>query len=256
MMRWAFYNPATGPAARQQAAPGRALCKNRGMPKTSLIVVLLLFCAASHNALADGKLYKWVDENGVVHYGDHVPAKHAKARTEVLNAQGVTINVIEAEKTAEDLAEEIRLRGLEEERLAAEAARRAYDRALLDSYESVDDIMATRKRRLDAVDGQIVFTTHHISQIKNRIASIEAEIERVVGNRKNKDGSARRPPKRLVDELATARSSLAEHAENLESHYLDQARIRIKYAEDIERFKVLRGLAEEKVADSPVSGSG
>lgn len=204
--------------------------------------------AAPHSVLADGKMYKWTDEDGVVHYGDHVPAKHVKARAEVLNAQGVTVSVIEAEKTAQDLAEEIRLRGLEEERLAAEAARRAYDRALLDSYESVDDIFATRKRRLDAVDGQIVFTTHHISQTKNRIASIEAEISRVTK-------AKRKVSQQLANELAGARKALEELMENLEAHYLDQARIRIKYAEDIERFKVLRGMAEEKVADGTASDS-
>lgn len=225
-----------------------ALCKNRGMERGFIVLALAVFFAAPHNVQADGKMYKWTDEDGVVHYGDHVPAKHAKARTEVLNAQGVTVNVIEAQKTAEDLAEEIRLRGLEEERLAAEAARRRYDRALLDSYESVDDILATRKRRLDAVDGQIVFTLHHISQMKNRIASIEAEISRVTGGK-------RKVPKRLADELAAARVSLEEHEANLEDHYLDQARIRIKYAEDIERFRVLRGMAEEKVADGTISDS-
>ncbi|NNF52350.1 MAG: DUF4124 domain-containing protein [Gammaproteobacteria bacterium] len=198
--------------------------------------------------MADGKMYKWTDENGVVHYGDHVPAKHVKSRAEVLNSQGVTVSVIEAEKTSEDLAEEIRLRGLEQERLAAEAARRAYDRALLDSYESVDDILATRKRRLDAVDGQIVFTTHHISQMKNRIASIEGEIGRVTGG-------TRKVPKRLADELTRAKNSLQEHMENLEGHYLDQARIRIKYAEDIERFKVLRGLTEEKIVEASAADS-
>ncbi len=232
---------------------GRALCKNRRMRRSISTLILLLCFAAPHNVFADAKMYKWTDEDGVVHYGDHVPARHVKSRAEVLNAQGVTVNVIEAQKTAEDLAEEIRLRNLEQERLAAEAARRSYDRALLDSYASVDDILATRKRRLEAVDGQIIFTTHHIGQIKNRIASIEAEIARVVGPRK--DGTKRKVPKRLADELATAVRALEEHSANLEAHYLDQARIRIKYAEDIERFKVLRGMTAEKTEDQPVTDS-
>lgn len=211
-------------------------------------LIIALGFVAPHSAGAQSKMYKWTDEDGVVHYGDHVPARHVKSRAEVLNSQGVTVNVIEAQKTADDLAEEIRLRGLEEERRAAEAARRAYDRSLIDSYASIDEILATRKRRLDAVDGQIVFTTHHISQMKNRIASLEAEIARLSkGNRK--------APKRLTDELASARKSLEEHEANLEAHYLDQARIRIKYSEDIERYKVLRGVAKDKLEDEPVSDS-
>lgn len=212
------------------------------------MLVVAFLIVAPHSVGAQSKMYKWTDENGVIHYGDHVPAQHVKSRAEVLNSQGVTVDVIAAQKTSKDLAEEIRLRNLEQERLAAESARRAYDRGLLDSYTSIDDILAIRKRRLDAVDGQIIFTTHHIGQMKNRIASIEAEIERATGGN-------RKVPQRLAGELADARTSLEEHKANLEAHYLDQARIRIKYAEDIERFKVLRGMAEEKVAEAKAAAT-
>ncbi len=236
--------------AGQTTAGARHLCKNEGMRPVLLLLVFSLVFAAPHSGAAEGKLYKWTDENGVVHYGDHVPARYAKARTEVLNTQGVTVEVIEAEKTEAQLAEDVRLRRLEEEKLAAEAARRAYDRALIDSYASVDDIRATRKRRLAAVDGQIIFTTHHITQLKNQIASIEAEINRLSERQRKKGIENPTIPKRLTDDLARTNSALAEHEENLEAHYLDQARIRIKYAEDIERYKVLRGLLEEQVAES------
>lgn len=243
MMRWAFYTPIVGPKTRLKAAPALALCKNRSMSQAISFLVVAFLIVAPHSAGAQSKMYKWTDENGVVHYGDHVPASHVKSRAEVLNSQGVTVNVIEGQKTADDLAEEIRLRGLEQERLAAETARRAYDRALIDSYASVDDILATRKRRLDAVDGQIIFTTHHIGRMKNRIVYIEEEILRVTGGK-------RKVPERLADELAGAMALLEEHKANLEAHYLDQARIRIKYAEDIERYKVLRGMAKEKLAEA------
>ena len=207
-----------------------------------------LFFAAMHSSMAQQKLYKWTDENGVTHYGDHVPARYAKSRTEILNTQGVTVGVREAEKTPEQLAEEIRLRRLEQERLAAEAARRAYDRALIDSYASVDDIRDMRKRRLEAIEGQIVFTNGNINRIRNRIASLEAEIERLSERQRKKGVKEPSLPPRLTQELNDARAALEEHQENLEVHYLDQARIRIKYAEDIERYKVLRGLAEETEA--------
>lgn len=211
-------------------------------------LVLPLYFAAAHSSIAQQKLYKWTDENGVTHYGDHVPARYAKSRTEILNTQGVTVGVREAEKTPEQLAEDIRLRRLEQERLAAEAARRAYDRGLIDSYASVDDIRDMRKRRLEAIEGQILFTNGNISRIRNQIASIEAEIERLAERQRKKGVKNPSAPARLTDELAEARAALSEHEENLETHYLDQARIRIKYAEDIERYKVLRGMAEESEA--------
>lgn len=214
------------------------------------IVTCSLMFAAAHTQAADGTTYKWTDENGVVHYGDHVPARYAKQRTEVLNRQGVTVRVHEAEKTPEQLMEEMRLRQLENEKKAAEAARRAYDRALIDSYASVEEILQTRQRRLNAVDGQIIFTTHHLNQLKNQISTIEAEISRLTERQRNKGIKNPSVPKRLTDELEQAVQNHAEYEAILEEQYLDQARIRIKYAEDIERYKMLRGIGEE------FSGSG
>ncbi len=251
MMSWATYTPISGPKGRAEAASGPSLCKNRGMRLVLLGFTLTLIFAAPQTGAAQDKLYKWVDENGVTHYGDHVPPQYAKSRTEVLNAQGVTVGVREAEKTPEQLAEDIRLRQLEEERLAAEAARRAYDRALIDSYASVDDIRDMRKRRLAAVEGQIIFTNGNINRIKNRMASVEAEIQRLSERQRSKGIKNPSIPVRLTKELDDARSALAEYEENLEAYYLDQARIRIKYSEDIERYKVLRGLIDqEQIADS------
>lgn len=224
------------------------MCKNRGMRWLLVSLAAPLLFAAMQSSMAQQKLYKWTDENGVTHYGDHVPARYAKSRTEILNTQGVTVGVREAQKTPEQLAEDIRLRRLEEERLAAEAARRAYDRALIDSYASVNDIRDMRKRRLEAIEGQIVFTNGNISRIRNKIASLEAEVERLSERQRKRGVKNPTIPPHLTQELDAARTALEEHEENLEAHYLDQAKIRIKYAEDIERYKVLRGMAEETQA--------
>lgn len=234
----------------QAAARRPGLCKNRGMRSVvSALAFSLMFAAAQAHA-AEGKTYKWTDESGVVHYGDHVPPRYAKSRTEVLNRQGVTVRVYEGEKTPEELLEEMRLRRLDDEKRAAEAARRAYDRALIDSYASVEEILHTRERRLNAVDGQIIFTTQNIKLLKSQIASLEAEIAQVVARQRTKGVKQPLVPKRFSDELEQSQQALVEHEAILEQQYLDQARIRIKYAEDIERYKLLRGIGEDKSESS------
>lgn len=221
------------------------MCKNYGMRAIGSTLICLMVFAAPQIHSAESRTYKWTDENGVVHYGDHVPPRYAKSRTEVLNRQGVTVGVREAEKTQEQLLEEMRLRRLDDEKRAAEAARRAYDRALIDSYASVDEILQTRQRRLTAVDGQIIFTTQNINQLKAQLATREAEIGKLRERQLKKGVKDPVIPERLSNELQQIKSSLAEHEEMLEQQYLDQARIRIKYAEDIERYKLLQGLGEE-----------
>src|ERR1700761_9663152 len=51
-------------------------------------------------------LYKWVDKDGVTHYGDHVPPEYASQEQHVLNSRGYEINRTEAQKTAEQAAAE------------------------------------------------------------------------------------------------------------------------------------------------------
>jgi len=66
-------------------------------------------------------LFKWTDENGKVHYGDHVPPEYATQERKVLNEQGVEMKTLEAAKTPEQIAEEERLAAerKEQERIAA-----------------------------------------------------------------------------------------------------------------------------------------
>src|ERR1700680_2999177 len=46
-------------------------------------------------------LYKWVDKDGVTHYGDRVPPEYASQEQHILNSRGLEINHLDAQKTAE-----------------------------------------------------------------------------------------------------------------------------------------------------------
>ena len=80
--------------------------------KRPLLAVLLgaaaLLAAAAYAAPSSSKqggiAYKWVDEQGVVHYGDHIPPQYAQQDREVLNSQGVPVGHVEAAPTPEQAA--------------------------------------------------------------------------------------------------------------------------------------------------------
>ena len=65
-----------------------------------LCLILLGFSSAGNT----GKLYKWVDENGEVRYGDQLPPSEVKKKHQTLNAQGMVISTTEASKTPEEYA--------------------------------------------------------------------------------------------------------------------------------------------------------
>ena len=103
---------------------------------TTVAVLLLLPVADLSADKTTGKLYRWVDTDGHVHFGDSIPAEYTELERQVVNEHGITVGIMHAKKTEEEIAEEKRQDDL---RHAREMQRRA-DQALLATYLTVDEI--------------------------------------------------------------------------------------------------------------------
>ena len=79
--------------------------------------LLLGLCLALIGRLAvgQGQLYRWVDDDGVVHYGDHVPPQYASRNRDLLNTQGVTVGSEIGALTNEERAEIARIAAIDEQ---------------------------------------------------------------------------------------------------------------------------------------------
>ena len=108
-----------GPARHRAAISRTSPCFVRGLtcdidPMKILLLTAAMLFALPQGALAateEQKLYRWVDDEGVVHYGDSVPAEYAEVDKQVVNEHGVTLDVLRGKKTREELAAEKRERG-------------------------------------------------------------------------------------------------------------------------------------------------
>lgn len=102
--------------------------------KKLLTYIMLTLALSSLLASAESKkIIKWVDKNGVTQYGDRAPMPSKAKRSSVLNKQGVTIQKVGQKKD-----------NLKKDKLLAEQTR--HDRALLGSYNSIDEIEISRLR--------------------------------------------------------------------------------------------------------------
>lgn len=144
--------------------------------KTRVIFALLAAAftvASAGNALAQQdkgpKLYKWVDSQGVTHYGSSVPPQYANQQLQVLNSQGVTVKTVEAAKTPEQLAAEKQKQVVTAKETKAQQEQHATDQMLLDTYTSVDDIEQDRKTRVKATDAQIKVTNSAIAGLESSL---------------------------------------------------------------------------------------
>jgi hypothetical protein len=121
------------------------------------------------------RLYRWVDRDGVVRYGDRIPPEYANVDRDILNDQAVAVGFEEGEITPEEQAELDRRRAIEEaEQLARDNAARR-DRMLLETYITVEDIEDLRDRRLELLSAQIKVTELYVANLRKRLASLERE---------------------------------------------------------------------------------
>jgi len=108
------------------------------------VSVLLLLATTSFSAGAapssGRKLYKWVDAQGITHFGDHIPPEYASQEQHVVNSQGVETERIEAQRSPKQVAAE------EKKRFEAEQ-RANRDKNLLNTYVSVSEIERLRDQR-------------------------------------------------------------------------------------------------------------
>jgi len=191
---------------------------------------LLLLPATGLHA---GKLYKWVDENGQVRYGDRIPPQYAKKSNETLSAQGIVIEHKAAAKTPKQLAEEQRLADAraEVDRLQKEQDHR--DRILLDTFTNEDEMLLTRDGKIEAVEAVIRVTKRRSDKLKQRLTNLK-------GRAANLERAGKAVPDILAREIAETRQQLIDNIAYIETRREEQQAIRDKFEVDITRFRELR----------------
>ena len=112
----------------------------------AVLVLLLVLGLLSPSSTAQ-QLYRWVDDQGEVHYTDQVPPSHADKERARLSEHGITIETQPGVPTGE--ARELEHRRAEEER------RRVEDEQRLQRYRTVDELELARDGRIAAIEASI-----------------------------------------------------------------------------------------------------
>ena len=202
----------------------------------NLILTSALLILAPLAATADEqKVYKWTDKDGVLHYGDSIPAEYAELPKEVLNDRGVTIDNLEGKKTEEQLELE---RQENERRVAMELQRRA-DQALLATYLSVEEILMHRDRRVELLQAQSRVTELYLSNLARRLELLRAEASKYKPYSDSPDAPS--IPDDLADDLRKTKDTTQRHERNLQKFQSDEREIIQRFDGDISRFKRLKG---------------
>jgi hypothetical protein len=192
----------------------------------SIVATLLL------SAPAYAELYKWVDENGVIHYGDHIPPEYAKDRHERFNEGGVRIGVEEGELTKEQRAARA-----EQERIRQELDQ--YDQQLLMSYERISDIEQLREARLADLKQQDLIAANYLKSLEERMAALEIEAQRY-NYPYDPLSDKRSVPDNLTTELMETAANVEKYRDMLNRRTQQREELVSSFQRDIKRFQELK----------------
>lgn len=200
-------------------------------------LLMSLAVAGTGSSFAAARIFCCHDESGKQVCGDILPsACYGRAYRE-LGQSGRTSRLVEAPLTAEERAAkaaEARQRQ-EQERLENEQRRK--DQALLNTYGSENDIEVMRKRTLGDLDTAIKAAQERIVEIRKRRKKFEDEAEFYTN---------RRVPADVAKGLRDADYEIRAQESVIESKRKDQEAVRLKYDEDLRRYRDILKRAGER----------
>jgi hypothetical protein len=190
--------------------------------------------AAASNGNEKGVVtYRWVDEQGVVHYGDRIPPQYAQKERTVLNSQGVEVRRLDAQKSPEQMAAEERIQqGI--------VRQKQHDSFLLSTYTSVKDIEALRDLRLDQLHGQRVAAEQYVDGLHTRLGALQKRA--MLFKPYNSHPGAHRLPDDLTEDLVRALNELRTQNNVLVAKGEEENSLKAQFQADIERYQQLHAV--------------
>lgn len=206
-----------------------------GLPLHSIVALLLAIVSSA--AMAQKTIYCCDDDRGRPICGDVLPAAcFGKAYREI-SPQGTVRRHVAAPLTAEEIAR----RDAEEQRRREEEARlaiqRRQDQALLETYQSLDDIDYLEARALAEVDREMLVIEEREQELAVQRERLEQESEFYVG---------RDMPREISTGLRLIDTELAAYRSVRDSKEAEKQSIRERFAADRRRYAELIAAGEER----------
>ncbi|MBS4097888.1 MAG: DUF4124 domain-containing protein [Sulfuricella sp.] len=195
------------------------------------ISALFLLCLVSLPVSA-GTIKKWVDEQGVTHYGDTIPPQYVNQSSTELSSKGVVVKKTERAQTAEErrAIEEEKVRQQETQVKEQEQQRR--DKALLNTYTSEKEIDLSRDRNLQQAEVQTQSAELRIKQVNERLAKY----------RRQADGMTKAGKPVAADlkqDIDNGEREILHLQESIQQKKKDMEAIRARFEADKQRFREL-----------------
>ncbi|HYG31807.1 MAG TPA: DUF4124 domain-containing protein [Methylophilaceae bacterium] len=189
---------------------------------TPLLIFVLMLAATSAQAEAK-RIKKWVDEDGVTHYGDVLPPSYAGEQTTEMNSQGITVkrkpppgNLKDNQARRKEMTEEERR-----------------DKALLDSFTTEKEIELARDRNLQMDQAALQSLKLRLSEAERRLQKTNTSIAELNKNKKP-------VPADMVQEQKAQQAEVSKINSQIEQKQASMDATRTRFDNDRQRFIELK----------------
>ena len=196
-----------------------------------------LLLLAAFSATAWAKLYKWVDEKGVTHYGETIPPEYADKDNVQFNDKGRMIKRNEKINAEERRAQE---EAATKKRIDDEAALelRRRDKMLLNTYSNEQEIDLARDRNLQQMETRLTSVNLQLKSAQESQEGYRLEAEKITKSGKTIPASLQADLIESENKVTRLQLELAKAQEKL-------AAIRASFEADKVRYRELTGSSKK-----------
>ncbi len=202
--------------------------------RLSLFVLVLL------SMQAQAGLYRWVDEQGEVHYSDVVPPSASREGHSQLNNQGMVVKTWPPAPTDEEIAAQKRRETLLKLREAMSSKQKAQDDYLLANYTDMSQLEAVFSTKLTMLEQNSRNMQERRSRLAERLDALKIQTARLEETVKRQE---------LESYISDAEKTLVTYEYALQENQTERDRLRQRYEKDKMRLNVL--LSESPSSQHP-----
>ncbi len=201
-----------------------------GLRRICLILLILSWASTSYAAVG-GRLYRYINSEGVVVIDDKIPPGYAAQGYDILSNTGQLLDTVAPSVPQNAVERALRKKAL--------AAREKEDRFILISYSSVGEIQAAMARKLDQLDREVKGIKTNIKGSTRRIA---LEQQRAA----NYQRGGRKVPENVKVTLFELEAEVIKSKSLLALKQEEYDKTEERYLGYIERYSQLKAQAEAK----------
>jgi len=188
-----------------------------------------------------GSIKCWTNKEGVRECGAVVPPEYSQQRVEVMNERGIVVDVKEAAKTKEQLAEEARLAKLKQEELRRQEEARLRDTILLQSYTTERDLKIS-------YDGKIAVNRDIIDITNTGSRTLNENLNNTRTKAANYERAGEKPPESVLEEINSLKRQIKDNDEFIARKEEEINVLKRQYEADLKRFRELKGIKPTEAA--------